>query len=98
MVGGHACQMSKPLDSLLLYVVVGWCCCMLWWVGVVPTISLMSSFLIMSRLVLLTALLRHLISQVVIFLSMGHSGSMSGCQGGDEDGVDELWFLHLVSM
>ena len=25
-VAGHACQMSKPLDSLLLYVVVGWCC------------------------------------------------------------------------
>ena len=28
LVGGHACQMSKPLDSLLLYVVVGWCCYM----------------------------------------------------------------------
>ena len=27
LVGGHACQMSKPLDSLLFYVVVGWCCC-----------------------------------------------------------------------
>ena len=24
LAGGHACQMSKPLDSL--YVVVGWCC------------------------------------------------------------------------
>ena len=26
LVGGHACQMSKPLDSLLLYIVVAWCC------------------------------------------------------------------------
>ena len=26
LVGGHACQMSKPRDSLLLYIVVGWCC------------------------------------------------------------------------
>ena len=26
LVGGHACQMSKPLHSLLLYIVVGWCC------------------------------------------------------------------------
>ena len=59
LVGGHACQMSKPLDSLLLYVVVA---------GIVLTISLMCSFLITSRLVLLTTL-RHLISQVVIFLS-----------------------------
>ena len=25
LVGGHAYQMSKPLDSLLLYAVVGWC-------------------------------------------------------------------------
>ena len=28
LAGSHACQMSKPLDSLLLYVVVDWCCCM----------------------------------------------------------------------
>ena len=27
LVGGHACQVSKPLDSQLLYVVVGWCFC-----------------------------------------------------------------------
>ena len=26
LVGGHAFQMSKPLDSLLSYVVVSWCC------------------------------------------------------------------------
>ena len=45
-------------------------CCWMWWrIGVVPTISLIIVFLILSHLVLLTALLRHGISQVVIFLS-----------------------------
>ena len=37
--------------------------------GVVPTVSLMTSFLIISLLVLFAALLRHLISQVTSFLS-----------------------------
>ena len=79
LIGGHACQMSKPLESLLLYVVAG-------------VVSLMCSFLIMSRLVLLTALLRHLIYQVVIFLSRLCQGPCMAlvCQGGDED--DELSF------
>ena len=46
----------KPLDFLLFCVVLGWC-------------SLIRSFLIMSRLFLLTARLRHLILQVVTFRS-----------------------------
>ena len=49
----------------------------------------------MSRLVLLRALLRHLISQVVIFLSrfFGQDPRLAlACQGGDENGVDELSF------
>ena len=37
--------------------------------GVVPTVLLISSFLIWSLLVLFTAFLMHLISHVVIFLS-----------------------------
>ena len=45
-------------------------CCWMWWrTGVVPTISLILVFLILSRLILLTALLRHRICQAVIFLS-----------------------------
>ena len=63
---------------------------------VVLTISLMCLFLFTSRLVSLTALLRHLISQVVIFLSrlLVWSESMSGTDMSewDEDGVDELSF------
>ena len=52
---------------------------------------MMCSFLITSRLVMLTALLRYLISQVVIFLSMPLVRALV-CQSGDEDGVDELSF------
>ena len=51
-----ACQMSKVLDYLLLHVVLGWCCS--------------DHFPDVLALVLLTTLLGHLISQVVIILSM----------------------------
>ena len=41
-----------------------------WRMGFVPTMCLMTSFLILSLLVLLAALLRHFISHVLIFLSV----------------------------
>ena len=45
------------------------CCWIWWWMLLVPTISLILVLGIMSLLVLLTAFLKHLISQVVILRS-----------------------------
>ena len=55
----HAHEVTKPLEPLLFYRI-----------GLVPTMSLIVSFLILSRLVLFTALRRHFISQVVILFSI----------------------------
>ena len=58
----QSCEMSKPFDPLMLNMMVAL---------FVPLISLILVLGIMSLLVLLTAFLKHLISQVVILRSRG---------------------------
>ena len=60
LVYRHTCDVSEPLTC---------CCLMCCRTGFAPAISRITSFLILSCLVLFTAFLRHFISQVTSFLS-----------------------------
>ena len=86
MVGGHACQMSKPLNSLLLYAVVGWCCS-----DHFPDVLV--SYHVSFGLVDSSSLTSHLAGGDLSFKAFGQGPCLAlVCQGGDEDGVDELSF------